>query len=277
MAPNRKNLRLAILVSGGGTNLQAILDRCAAGLLPAEVVVVAADRPDAYGLTRARRAGIPSHVVDYSRYLSGAMDSRISPELEALAESLDSRQRILGEPDRPKRLRRLVRLLLAENELIRALESEQPDYLCLAGFMRLVTPHFLGHFHGSRPWRVLNIHPALLPAFPGRHGYEDTFVYGCKWGGVTVHFVDEGEDTGPILAQAVYPIWPHEDLESVRSRGLDLEYEIYSQCIRWLWDGRVEVRRREDGRFYTVVHDPSYPRILKEWVDRAMSSAPGKP
>ncbi|MBP8646715.1 MAG: phosphoribosylglycinamide formyltransferase [Syntrophobacteraceae bacterium] len=274
MAERPRDLRLAVLVSGSGTNLQAILDRCAAGLLPARVVVVAADRPDAYGLVRAHQMGVPTHVVDYRRYLSGAMDFMISVELESEVKELDARQRILGEKNREKRLRKLARLVLAEKEMIRALEAHEPDYICLAGFMRLVTPYFLAHFHKSRPWRVINIHPALLPAFPGRHGYEDTFGYGCKWGGVTVHFVDEGEDTGPILAQAVYPIWPGDDLEAVRGRGLHLEYQVYSQCIQWLWAGHVEVRRREDGgRWIALIHDPSYPDILRAWVNQAMAPA----
>ena len=84
-----------------------------------------------------------------------------------------------------------------------------------------------------------NIHPALLPAFPGEHGYEETFAYGVKWGGVTVHFADEGEDTGPIIAQGVYPVWAYHDLGTVRARGLQLEYEIYAQCMNWLACGQV--------------------------------------
>ncbi len=138
--------------------------------------------------------------------------------------------------------------------------------------MRLVTPYLLGHFNGRGVWRVINIHPALLPAFPGRHGYEDTFAYGCKWGGITVHFVDEGEDSGPVIAQAIYPVWPGDDVESVRLRGLGLEYELYPQCINWLAAGQVEVRSgRESDRRRAVISDPAYASIMRSWIDKSFA------
>lgn len=270
-SPARK-LRLAVLVSGGGTNLQALLDRSAAGTLHADVAVVVGDRPDAYGLVRAERAGVPHHVVDYKACLQSVRD--LDPEAISLPvdlHELDSRQKILRDGDPIRRLRRLASLVLAETELLSILDAYRPDTICLAGFMRLLSPYFLSHYNKEDDWRVLNIHPALLPAFPGEHGYEETFAYGVKWGGVTVHFADEGEDTGPILAQGVYPVWGDDDLDALRARGLQLEYEIYAQCINWLACGQVQMQRRADGRVRTVIRDPAYPDILRNWLQKSFS------
>ena len=269
MTDTPRKLRLAVLLSGGGTNLQALLDRSAAGTLLADLVVVASDRPDAHGLTRAREAGVPAHVVDYKAHLTGELSGTVPVDIEAL----DRRQQILKTQPDEKRLERLFRLVKAEDELIRILDAYQPDLICLAGFMRLLTPFFLGHYHTDGARRVLNIHPALLPAFPGQHGYEDTFDYGCKWGGITIHFADEGEDTGPILAQAVYPIRPDDTVEDVRKRGLQLEYEMYAQCINWLARGQVEWRQSRTGKIHTAISDPDYPAVLKSWVEKAFQSA----
>lgn len=271
MAEKTRNLRLGVLISGGGTNLQALIDRSLAGDLAAEVVVVASDHKDAYGLVRARNASIPSHVVDYAakskQDLTESTLSRLPTDLVAI----DRRQRILKNPDVQARRERLARLLLAEQELIEILDAYKPDYICLAGFMRLVTPYFLSHFNQNGQWRVLNIHPALLPSFPGQHGYEDTFHYGGKWGGITVHFVDEGEDTGPIIAQAPFPVWPTDTLEGVRERGLKLEYELYAQCINWLAAEQVRLISTETGRTTAVITDPFYPDILARWMEMALA------
>ncbi|MEM5790310.1 MAG: formyltransferase family protein, partial [Syntrophobacteraceae bacterium] len=111
--------------------------------------------------------------------------------------------------------------------------------------------------------------PALLPSFPGQHGYEDTFAYGCKWGGITVHFVDEGEDTGPVIAQAVYPIWPGDLPDKIRARGLQLEYEVYPQVINWLAMNHIKLEEIPGGRPRVRVTDPYYSRILRYWVQMA--------
>ena len=266
-------LRVAVLVSGGGTNLQALLDRQAAGTLAAEIVVVAADRSDAFGLVRAERAGVPAHVVDYAHYLKSPFDELPPLPSGVDLEALDARQRILETTDRARRLERLKRLVLAEEALINALEEYRPDVVCLAGFMRLVSPHFIKHFNREGRRRILNIHPALLPAFPGQHGYEDTFAYGCKWGGITVHFVDEGEDTGPIIAQAVYPLWPGDSVDDVRRRGLELEYLVYAQCLNWLAAGEIRLEKDEEpsGRLRAMITDPRYRTILEEWAAKAFS------
>lgn len=264
-------LRLAVLLSGGGTNLQALLDRQAAGQLAADIVVVVSDRADAYGLVRAEKAGIPTYVVDYKGHLQREIANPLELGLPVDLLALAQRQKILKMADPDKLRQRLAKLVLAEDELLRALERYQPDYVCLAGFMRLVSPYFLGRHNREGQWRVVNIHPALLPAFPGSHGYEDTFGYGCKWGGITVHFADEGEDTGPIIAQAVYPIWPDDDLERVRKRGLALEYEVYAQCINWLAGGQVESYRGPNDTTLTRITDPAYGTILKRWMEQAFS------
>ncbi|MGV8075359.1 MAG: phosphoribosylglycinamide formyltransferase [Syntrophobacteraceae bacterium] len=275
MAQAVGKLKIAVLISGGGTNLQALIDRAAEGSLAAEIVVVASDRPEAYGLERARAAGIPAHVVDYKAH--GSRSSLVEASAQALPvdlDELDKRQRILKQPDREARLRRLRSLVLAEHEMIGVLDRYQPDLICLAGFMRLVSPYFLGRYNRAGQWRVLNIHPALLPAFPGQHGYEDTFDYGCKWGGITVHFVDEGEDTGPIVAQAVYPVWPDDDVEKVRTRGLQLEYDIYAQCINWFAAGQISINQKENmNRMSALILDPSYPDIIQKWMGKAISRA----
>jgi phosphoribosylglycinamide formyltransferase-1 len=264
-------LRIAVLISGSGTNLQAMLDRVEAGSLAVQIVVVASDRPDVLGLMRAQEAGVPAHIVNYQGHLKSDPTLSMGKVFPLDLEELDRKQRILRHPDREQRLRRLASLVLAEQELIDVLNRYQPDYICLAGFMRLLSPYFLNHFNGPSEYRVVNIHPALLPAFPGEHGYEDTFAYGCKWGGITVHFVDEGEDSGPIIAQAVYPIWAGDDVEKIRRRGLGLEYEIYPQCIKWLAAGQVVLRRGVGDRGQVVITDPGYRQILKNWVQKALS------
>ena len=236
---NPDKLRLAVLISGSGTNLQALLDRQAAGRLAAEVVVVASDRADAFGLGRARQAGIPTHVVDYRAYLQRELPSPLALDLPVDLEGLARRQKILTMPDSDKLLQRLARLVLAEDALIRALARYQPDYVCLAGFMRLVSPYFLCHYNRAGQWRVINIHPALLPAFPGQHGYDDTIGYGCKWGGITVHFADEGEDTGPIIAQAVVPVRPDDTGAALADRVLQAEHRLYPLALRALIEGQI--------------------------------------
>ncbi len=266
-----RKLRIAVLVSGGGTNLQALIDRSVQGELEAEIVVVAGDRKDAYGLVRAATAGIPHYVVDYDSILKAPGGELSSSDLPVDLLELDASQKILHIGDTQARLDRLRRLVCAERQLMAVLDPYEPDLVCLAGFMRLVSPYFIRHYNRDGARRILNIHPALLPAFPGRHGYEDTFAYGCRWGGVTVHFVDEGEDTGPVIAQAVYPIWPGDSLESIRKRGLSLEYEVYAQCIRWLAAGQVHMETFS-SRPKTTITDPAYPEILKSWTKLAFGN-----
>ncbi len=229
------------------------------------------DRPGAYGLERAAKAGIPNFVVDYRAH-GHADPSSVQDQIPFLdLDAVDRAQKILREPDKGKRLLRLSRLVSAECEIISVLDRFRPDFVCLAGYMRLVTPFFIHHYKGGEHWRVINIHPALLPAFPGQHGYEDTFAYGCRWGGVTVHFVDEGEDSGPIIAQAVYPIWPEDSLESIRQRGLQLEYALYAQTINWLAAGHVRCDSLQGRSKAACITDPAYPVIVRGWLELALT------
>jgi phosphoribosylglycinamide formyltransferase 1 len=268
MATSARKLRLAVLISGGGTNLQAMIDRSVAGTLNAEIVVVLSDRPGAFGLERAARANIPAFHVDYKAFHKHAPMEFEKVQLPVDLADLDRRQKIVKNPGQIERRARLARLVLAEHELIRIIDSYRPDYICLAGFMRLLTPYFINHFNAGG-LRIINIHPALLPSFPGQHGYEDTFEYGCKWGGITVHFADEGEDAGPIIAQAVYPIWPDDDIGKIRGRGLLIEYEVYSQVINWLAQGNVALKSSPSGRTRVEITDPNYDGILASWVAKA--------
>ncbi len=268
-SPPHTKLRLCVLASGGGTNLQAMIDRSAEGLLDARIVLVLSDRAGAVALKRAEKADIAAFHIDYKTSAKSTIEQAAS--LVDLAE-LDCGQKIINDADRSTRLARLARLVLAEHELIRRIDSVDPDYVCLAGFMRLLSPYFIGHINAHGP-KIINIHPALLPSFPGRHGYEDTFQYGCKWGGVTVHFVDEGEDTGPVIAQAVYPVWPGEDVETIRNRGLSLEYEVYPQVINWLARGFVATQTGSDGKARVEITDPHYPAIVGGWVRKVLQGS----
>jgi phosphoribosylglycinamide formyltransferase-1 len=264
-------LKLAVLISGGGTNLQAMIDQIEAGKLDAEISVVVSNNPDAHGLVRAQKHGITTAVVDYRNYGKRSLPKVVKSTLPKKFDEVVKRQRIYSDlPDGEVR-DRLARLVLAEQEVLALLEPLKPDLICLAGFMRLISPYFIGHYNAEDRYRIMNIHPALLPAFPGTDGYGDTFAYGCRFGGVTVHFVDEGEDTGPIIAQAMYPIWPDDTLEVIRKRGLELEYAIYSQCIQWMAQGDLQLAVSEDGQPQVRILDPKYPAFLEQLTKRAFS------
>ncbi|MES9996196.1 phosphoribosylglycinamide formyltransferase [Desulfovibrio aminophilus] len=189
-------LSLAVLVSGGGSNLQALIDRIEQGVLDAEIKLVVANKPDAYGLIRARKNGIPTKVVVHSDFPSR------------------------GDFDR---------------EVLRAIEAHQAEAVILAGFMRILSPGFVQAFHR----RMLNIHPALLPSFPGAHGQRDAADYGVRISGCTVHFVDEIMDHGPVVIQAAVPAEPGEGGDALAARILKLEHRIFPQAVQWLAEGRL--------------------------------------
>ncbi len=149
---------------------------------------------------------------------------------------------------------------MAEARLLAALAPHALDLLVLAGFMRTLSPYFIDRFNvdPERP-RIMNIHPALLPAFPGVDGYGDTFRYGCKVAGCTVHFIDYGEDTGPIIAQRAFPIEARDTLETVRQKGLREEWALYPRCIQRFAQGRLRVvapSPADRGARARVVLDP---------------------
>lgn len=193
--------RIAVLVSGSGTNLQAILDAANRGELGAEVRLVVSNVAGVRALERAEAAGVPTRVLVHREF----------PSREAYDEALAS---CLGE---------------ARVELV-----------ALAGFMRIVTPRFLQAF----PGRVLNIHPSLLPAFPGLHAQRQALEHGVKVSGCTVHFVDEGCDTGAIIAQAAVPVLEGDDEAALTARILVEEHRLYPAALRAVAKGQVELQGR---------------------------------
>jgi phosphoribosylglycinamide formyltransferase-1 len=182
--------RLAVLLSGRGSNFEAIADAVAAERIPdAEIVAVISDVPGAAGLGRARERGLPAHAVD--------------------------RRRFAGRSEH-------------EAEILRILEAARPDVICLAGYMRVLSPEFVAKF----PRRILNIHPALLPKFPGLHAQRRALEAGETVSGCTVHFVDEGTDTGPAILQRTVPVLPGDTEESLSERILVEEHAAYPEAIR---------------------------------------------
>ncbi len=229
-------LRVAALVSGGGSNLQAIIDAAAGSTIDAQVVCVGTDNPRAGGLKRAAGYGIPTFVVNYAAIIN-SYDPQTTPAAlpaDFHEEQILVRQRLLTRDLLPAQKRRfLYTRAIAEAMLLQHLSAFNPDLLVLAGFMRKLTPYFIDHFNTSPKLpRIMNIHPALLPAFPGVDGYGDTFRYGCKVGGCTVHFVDYGEDTGPIIGQRSFAIHPGDTLDDIKRRGLHQEWQLYPDCIQ---------------------------------------------
>jgi phosphoribosylglycinamide formyltransferase-1 len=269
--PKTRKLKLAVLISGSGTNLQAMVDQIEVGKLDAEISLVVSNNQDAYGLTRAQRHGISTAVVDYNKYgkklLPEIKESRLPSQFPELVE----RQRIFHGLPQEEIRDRLARLVLAEQEIIELLDPLAPELICLAGFMRLISPYFIGNYNTEDNYGIMNIHPALLPAFPGTDGYGDTLAYGCRFGGITVHFVDEGEDTGPIIAQATYPIWPDDTVDIIRKRGIELEYVLYSQCIQWMAQGDLQVEDDKDGRPQVRILDPKYPQFIEQLTQKAFA------
>lgn len=256
-------LKIAALISGGGTNLQAILDSCENGILAgkAEVVCVGADNHDAKGLARAEKKGIYTFVADYNQIRKNAEKcsmrefregglGKIFPLEEVFQKSAFVHNWFDGNSER--QLRHIMWKIVAEYHLLQKIWlycNNQCGLVVLAGFMRNLTPYFIDLVNDVNPPRIMNIHPALLPAFPGTDGYGDTFRYGCRVGGCTVHFVDYGEDTGPIIGQRTFPISPDVDtLGEVKNRGLELEWELYPECIRLFAEDRLELVTNDVGR-----------------------------
>jgi phosphoribosylglycinamide formyltransferase-1 len=191
--------RLAVLLSGRGSNFEALADGCDRGDIPAKIVLVASDNPDAGGLRKAEPRGIPSRAIT--------------------GRTRDDR----------------------EASLRAALDESRVDLICLAGFMRVLSPAFVGRY----PLRILNIHPSLLPAFPGLAAQAQALTYGVRVAGATVHFVDAGTDSGPIVDQRAVPVLPSDDAESLAARILPVEHELYVSSVRrvlmggWRLDGRA--------------------------------------
>ncbi len=242
-----EQIRIGALVSGSGTNLQAIIEACDKGAIDGRIVFVGSDKRDAGGLERARKAAIPTFVVDYRALESDPDPGNVIPPDDLDIDDLLVKQRLINFRDNPDGARSfLLRRITAEARLLEAMDAYPFDLLVLAGFMRVLTPYFIDRVNidRDRP-RIMNIHPALLPAFAGVDGYGDTFRYGCKVGGCTVHFIDYGEDTGPIIGQRAFQIQPDDTLDLIRQKGLKLEWELYPACIQLFAQRRMRVVRRE--------------------------------
>lgn len=196
-----KRLRLGVLASGRGTNLQAIINATGDGRLRAEVAVVVVDQAGAQARERARRAGIPEFFVDLGAY----------PEKRAF-----------------------------EGEIAAILDRHGVELVCLAGYMRILTPVMLDAYRN----RIINIHPSLLPAFPGLHAQRQAWEYGVRYTGCTVHFVEEEVDAGPIILQAVVPVLPDDTVGSLSARILEQEHRIYVEAIGLYQAGLLEIEGR---------------------------------
>jgi phosphoribosylglycinamide formyltransferase 1 len=198
----RRQVPIGVLISGSGTNLQAIIDAIEAQQLDARIQVVLSNRADAYGLVRAKKHGIPIEILDHKRFAS--------------REAFDQ----------------------AVVDILRAREVE---LVVLAGFMRLLSPVFVGAYSN----RIMNIHPALLPAFPGLHVQKKALEHGVRFSGCTVHFVNEECDEGPIIIQAVVPVFSEDTEESLAARILEQEHRIYPRAIQLYSEGRLRIEGRK--------------------------------
>ncbi|MDP6951945.1 MAG: phosphoribosylglycinamide formyltransferase [Alphaproteobacteria bacterium] len=212
------DLRLAILISGRGSNMEALVKACAQPDYPASVATVISNRPDAAGLETATRHGIATGVVDHKRF-----DDRESFEV-----ALDA-----------------------------AIMETGANLVCLAGFMRLLGAGFVERRHN----RLINIHPSILPAYPGLDTHERVLADGGRFAGCTVHFVRPAMDAGPIIVQAAVPVLPQDTPDSLAGRVLEQEHRIYPLAVRWIAEGRVSVHDErvmvaEAGRSADAVINP---------------------
>lgn len=234
----KRKIRVGTLISGGGTNLQAIIDACVHGTIDAQIVFTGSDTPDVKGLERAEKSGIDTFVVDYRSVLKNCRENPNKVDLELPSdftlENIKAKQALMGDEQKSSKVDFFLKSrAVAEKQLLDKIEPYNIDLLVLAGFMRTLTPYFIDRINvESSKKRIMNIHPALLPAFPGTDGYGDTFRYGCKVGGCTVHYIDYGEDTGPIIGQRAFQIEEDDTLNSVKKKGLALEWQLYPECIQ---------------------------------------------
>ncbi len=195
-------IKIAVLASGSGSNLQAIIDACKNKTIDGSVVLVISDKKDAYALKRAKDALIESIFIDPKSFPSKG---------------------------------------LYETEVVKAIKKSGADLVCLAGYMKIVGDVMLSNYKG----KTINIHPALLPSFPGLHAQKQAFDYGVKVSGATVHFVDEGCDTGPIIIQSCVKVFENDTEESLQKRILDEEHKIYPEAIRLFAEGKLKIEGKK--------------------------------
>ncbi len=238
-------IRIGTLLSGSGSNFKAIADACESGLIDGKIVFAGSDRPEAKGLKLAQKQSIPTFWVDYGSHIRrfkkkpGAIELPDDADITVLMRKSAS---LLSRYDSEQARFFLATRAAIESDLLKAINPYPFDLLVLAGFMRNLTPYFIDRINvtSGKP-RIMNIHPALLPAFPGTDGYGDTFRYGCKVGGCTVHFIDYGEDSGPIIAQKAFAISEKDTIETIRAKGLKLEWQLYPQCVQLFAQKRLAV------------------------------------
>jgi len=240
-------IKIGALISGGGTNLQAIIDACESGAIDGKMVFVGTDNPSAKGLKRAKHHNIPGFIVDYAAIIKQYKqnpESIILPDDFNLDKTIEKQTFFSSDHDDNTIKNFLLTRVAAESKLIKKMEPYDFDLLVLAGFMRNLTPYFIDKINTDpeNP-RIMNIHPALLPSFPGVDGYRDTFRYGCKVGGCTVHFIDYGEDSGPIIGQKSYNIDKDNTLDDIKAKGLKKEWELYPECIQLFAQNRLKTKK----------------------------------
>ncbi len=208
-------VKLGVLVSGSGSNLQAIIDNIEGGRLDAGIQIIVSNLPGVYALERARKHGLLSLVLPHKGLNREEFDQKV----------------------------------------VEILKAHDVELVILAGFMRIITPVLLRAF----PMRVMNIHPALLPSFPGTHVWQAEVDSGVKFAGCTVHFVDEGTDTGPIIMQAVVPVYDDDTADTLNARILKQEHKIFSQAIQLYAEGRIKIQGRR-------VLTPGHPQAADEFM-----------
>ncbi len=213
--------RVGILISGRGSNMVALLDAMEQGAVPARCVLVISNVSGAPGLALASGRGIPTAVINHK-------ESQTREE--------------------------------HDGKMIAALVSAGAEIVCLAGYMRLLSPIFIRAFSN----RILNIHPALLPAFPGLHVQRKAIFHGARFSGCTVHLADEDCDHGPIILQAVVPIMPHDTEESLSARILRYEHRLYPEALRLICEERVRV---SEGRAELLIDDSAYRALVRGLID----------
>lgn len=218
--------RLVILISGRGSNMQTIVNTIEQRSLPAQVCAVVSNRADAAGLDWARERGIEARALPHRDF--------------ATRDEFDQ-------------------------ALATVLDEYEPDYVLLAGFMRVLTPAFVARFEG----RLLNIHPSLLPAFPGLHTHQQALALGVQWHGCTVHFVTAQLDHGPIVAQGIVPVLAGDDAETLASRLLAVEHRLYAEVVCWLAEGRVSLGEQQSVQVDGVATRAFLP-------DGTLAGGPGK-
>lgn len=198
--------KIGILISGGGSNMQALAQACDETDFPAEVKIVIADKADAGGLARAEKRGIKALAIPRTDYDSKAAH---------------------------------------ESAILTALDEADLDFICLAGYMRLLSENFIKLWQG----RMINIHPSILPLFAGLNTHQRAIDAGCRVHGCTVHFVTHGMDEGPIISQAIVPILPNDDADTLAARVIKVEHKLYPKCLRLLASGGVLMDENERAIF----------------------------